>query len=396
MSDIIIAEEIQRIQNGVTAALNACATKGVTVTGHKLDNLANDILSIQTGGGGITPTGNINITTTNTVDVTNYATAKVSDSNLVSANIITGKSILGIQGSAVVPSGNINITNTNSTNVTNYATAKIVDSNLVSSNIITGKTILGIAGSAVVPSGNINITNTNSTNVTNYATAKIVDANLTADNIIRGKTILGIQGKAITDTGPFKKRITCVVTNGDHYYNTGLLPKSTWCYHGKLRFDELGTNLGVFGCRTGTTTAALKTAVYVYTNSANQLYYQKYGSSGTTGANANTGIRSISAGEIKLVVNDGSTNQTITVTDTAASSTNASYPLYLLSISTPSYNYPIFKGALYNFTIIDSDTGGYIADYIPVLDNNNKACLYDKVGGTLLYHTGSGDMAYEE
>ena len=46
----------------------------------------------------------------------------------------------------IKPSGNINITDTNETDVSQYATAKVVDSNLTSENILKGITILGIAG----------------------------------------------------------------------------------------------------------------------------------------------------------------------------------------------------------------------------------------------------------
>lgn len=55
------------------------------------------------------------------------------------------------------PSGNINVNTTSSTNVTNYATAKINDANLVTGNIKSGVTILGISGkSSVVDTADAN------------------------------------------------------------------------------------------------------------------------------------------------------------------------------------------------------------------------------------------------
>ena len=54
-----------------------------------------------------------------------------------------------------LPSGNINLTNYNTTyDVKAYATAKIVDSNLTTANIKSGVTILGVAGKTSVKETN--------------------------------------------------------------------------------------------------------------------------------------------------------------------------------------------------------------------------------------------------
>lgn len=63
------------------------------------DDFPQAIAEIPTG---ITPTGNINITTMDTVDVTNYASAKVVDSDLIASNILSGVNILGVSGSVVI------------------------------------------------------------------------------------------------------------------------------------------------------------------------------------------------------------------------------------------------------------------------------------------------------
>ena len=48
--------------------------------------------------GSITPTGNLNITTTAQVDVSTFATAQVTDANLIASNIKQGVTILGVTG----------------------------------------------------------------------------------------------------------------------------------------------------------------------------------------------------------------------------------------------------------------------------------------------------------
>jgi len=99
----------------------------------------------------------------------------------------------------IQPSGKANITSTAEINVADKATAQVVDANLVSSNIKSGVSILGVSGSVepgITPTGNINITNTAQTDVTQYATAQVVDDNLVAGNIVSGKSILGVNGSA--------------------------------------------------------------------------------------------------------------------------------------------------------------------------------------------------------
>ena len=72
--------------------------------------------------------------------------------NLTAANIKKGVTILGVTGTSnegINPSGNINITGTSAVDVTNYATATVSDSDLVASNIKSGVNILGITGTHV-------------------------------------------------------------------------------------------------------------------------------------------------------------------------------------------------------------------------------------------------------
>lgn len=215
---------------------------------------------------------------------------------------------------------------------------------------------------------------------------------------------------------PYKKRISCVVTTGNYFYNTGLYPNSNWDCKGVFRFDETGTNLGVFGCRDGTnTTTDTPYALYVYTSSNSTLTLMRFGksvSTPTSTANTSKTIRKVSVISNVLTVTDGLKNQTGTATAATGTADGKVMPFSILTIATRSLNssgvetsrwtYPIFKGALYAFSIYDRSTGKMIRDYIPVLDNNNKACLYDNVTNTLLYHrqgqdaAPSGDISYEE
>jgi hypothetical protein len=60
-----------------------------------------------TTGGGITPSGMKYITSMDTIDVTNYATAKVSDSDIVESKIKKNVNILGVKGTYEGPAMDI-------------------------------------------------------------------------------------------------------------------------------------------------------------------------------------------------------------------------------------------------------------------------------------------------
>ena len=64
-------------KNKIDLLANAIADKSGEALTMTLDEMVEAVDGIETGGGGITPTGNINITQAGVTDVTNYATATV-------------------------------------------------------------------------------------------------------------------------------------------------------------------------------------------------------------------------------------------------------------------------------------------------------------------------------
>lgn len=72
-------------KNKIDILANAIADKSGEPVTMTLDEMVTAVDGIQTGGGGITPTGNIDITQAGVTDVTNYATATVPSANVETA-----------------------------------------------------------------------------------------------------------------------------------------------------------------------------------------------------------------------------------------------------------------------------------------------------------------------
>ena len=85
-------------ETSLTAIANALKAKAREDATFTPLQFANAVLGITS----TTPSGTVNISTLNLTDVTGYASAKISDSNLVTGNIKNGISILGVTGKSTV------------------------------------------------------------------------------------------------------------------------------------------------------------------------------------------------------------------------------------------------------------------------------------------------------
>lgn len=80
-------------------------------------------------------------------------------------------------------------------------------------------------------------------------------------------------------------------------------------------------------------------------------------------------------------------------TETITADTGKNYNIYFFALNSNGNKaaYNIF-GKLYSSKIYVNGT--LIRDYIPVLDQNNKPCLFDKVEGKFYYNAGTEDFLY--
>lgn len=122
-----------------------------TVNGKQITATVTGELQLTTKGAETITPGTSNKTIVAGTYLTGTQTIQ-GDANLIRANIISGKTIFGVAGSAVVPSGDIALnataTSANNISVTNYTTASITG--LDAANIRTGITYFGTQGSLIV------------------------------------------------------------------------------------------------------------------------------------------------------------------------------------------------------------------------------------------------------
>lgn len=67
--------------------------------------------------------------------------------------------------------------------------------------------------------------------------------------------------------------------------------------------------------------------------------------------------------------------------------------MYLFANSNNGIAQLLMKGYIWYFKIYEGDT--LVRDYIPVLDINDRPCLFDKVSNTFFYNQGTGEFLYE-
>ena len=175
------------------------------------------------------------------------AVTSAIDSNIQAGNIKQGVTILGVEGTlsganmtslSVTPStSSQSFTPTGAYNgfdsVTVGAVTSAIDSDIISANIKSGVSILGVTGS-LAPVNNTNLSVTPSTSdqsftasspYTGYGTVSVgkvtsaIDNNITAGNIKSGVSILGVTGSYTGDnTGGLNIKMTSNGTLGGDYF----------------------------------------------------------------------------------------------------------------------------------------------------------------------------------
>lgn len=177
------------------------------------------------------------------------------------------------------------------------------------------------------------------------------------------------------------KKVEYLESTGTQYIDTGVIPQNTQDYDLKYSLNNITDNMVVLGSRSSGT----------YSSSLNQVYIN---------FNKNQETQNIYQGVLYLgtqknllgaVQKDTIYTKNFNYIEYSGNfNNNASKPFFLCALNNVGNPAAYFKGKIYSCKI--HNNGALIRDFIPALDNNNVACLFDKVTNTFFYNKGTGDF----
>lgn len=195
---------------------------------------------------------------------------------------------------------------------------------------------------------------------------------------------------------PYAKEIEYIESSGGQYIDTDLVGKSGYTLETNMCFTRLAT--GAYQYFAG----------FAYSGSSDRLYYIRaantadrlgytYGSQNTSTASLYTLVentyyvlRAVMKADDQRMIVDGAQVGSSTYAVLPVSTTKIKN-IYMFAINgvntTLNYCYARMKSAKWY-----DENDNLVRDFIPVLDYNNVACIYDKVTGRLFYNKGTGDF----
>lgn len=192
---------------------------------------------------------------------------------------------------------------------------------------------------------------------------------------------------------PYKQELLYLESAGNQYIDTGVFPTDSHGYEIELEQISYNGEQCPIGCMEagnrfvgtyfGNRTTATTTTISKGWGSLVAVFTTK-----PWGVNQRIVSRCNFQNDRKMIFNG---NEVADLTDYKISGTiSNSVHLFNRHYSSTA----IFKGRLYYARI--SENNAIVRDFIPVLDWNDRPCMYDKVSGKLFYNKGIGEFIYEK
>lgn len=194
-------------------------------------------------------------------------------------------------------------------------------------------------------------------------------------------------------TTPYKTELEYLESTGTQYIDTSKYAPLNTDIEVKFKISDL-TNGAIFGGRTAQT-AQTCTLFYLATGKPPYFRFDRNGQK-TVANNNQVGVNTEDILEF-VYKNDVATVTNLTTNEKnnieiGMPNSFSSSPISLFGVNTNGTVGTFLKGKIYEWKYWEN--GKLLQHFIPVLDYDNKPCMYDKVSGELLYNQGTGEFLY--
>lgn len=210
------------------------------------------------------------------------------------------------------------------------------------------------------------------------------------------KAYVGVSGTAQTFYNKIQYTpVNYIESTGTQCINTGIRPRANICTEIKFRYTHIYTN-------------KVQQLAGVYNNASPYRYYtltQTYKSGVSifvtfTGGSSSTQVQSPADTNWHIIKYNDENHKILfdgvsKATSPSSWSINNVRPLPLFCRQDGDWSPKEYSEVQIEYCKIwDTRTNQMLRDFIPVLDGNNVACLFDKVSKTFFYNRGTGDFLY--
>lgn len=187
---------------------------------------------------------------------------------------------------------------------------------------------------------------------------------------------------------PYYCEVEYIESNGTQYIDTGVLAKSGTSSILNFEYTNLSSTSSMLDARLGNDRFY---CCHAGKPSSDYYFYYGYGSARQSSVIPVINKRYVIETDLSINSQSMKVNGTTILTGNSTVYYNLGVNLYLFAMNYSTAQY-LTSAKLYSCKIMNE--GYVVRDFIPVLDWNYTACLYDKITGKLFYNQGTGSFTY--
>jgi len=177
-----------------------------------------------------------------------------------------------------------------------------------------------------------------------------------------------------------------IESTGKQYIDTGIIPDSNTEFELSISLNDVTSTLAIMGARNSNT----KTPYFNMWIMSNKFRWDYYTSTTSVDFTVSEDNKVVITKEGNIISFE--TNGTVATINDNTTEFTSPYTLYLFNVHQTTAETRMAKMKLYYFKMYQNDV--LVRDFIPALDDNGVACLYDQVTKQYFYNSGTGTFNY--